>query len=72
VFGLTSNGTNPDVLLVVEALGKPESNARWRYGVVAMTGDAVEVVLKDKTVWTKPYTDGPGDHRSWMWYVSAQ
>jgi hypothetical protein len=72
VFGLTSNGTNPDVLLVVEALGKEESNARWRYAVVGMTGDAVEVVLKDKTVWKKQYTDGPGDHRSWMWYVSAQ
>src|SRR5262245_11686056 len=72
VFGLTSNGTNPDVLIIVEALGKEESKARWRYGIVGMTGDAVEVVLKDKTVWTKQYTDGPGDHRSWMWYVSAQ
>jgi hypothetical protein len=72
VFGLTSNGTNPDVLLVVEALGKEESKARWRYGVVGMTGDAVEVVLKDKTVWKKQYTDGPGDHRSWMWYVAGQ
>jgi hypothetical protein len=72
VFGLTSNGTNPDVLLLVEALGKEESKARWRYGVVGMTGDAVEVVLKNKTVWKKPYTDGPGDHRSWMWYVAAQ
>jgi hypothetical protein len=72
VFGLTSNGTNPDVLLLVEALGKEESKARWRYGVVGMTGDAVEVVLKDKTVWKKRYTDGPGDHRNWMWYVSAQ
>jgi hypothetical protein len=72
VFGLTSNGTNPDVLLVVEALGKEEAKARWRYGVVGMTGDAVEVVLKDKIVWKKLYTDGPGDHRGWMWYVSAQ
>ncbi len=72
VFGLTSNGTNPDALLVVEALREPVANARWRFGVVGMTGDAVEVVHKDKTVWTKPYTAGPGDHRSWMWYVSAQ
>lgn len=72
VFGLTSNGTNPDALLIVEALRDPESNARWRYAVVGMTGDAVEVVHKEKVVWTKPYTDGPGDHRSWMWYVTAQ
>jgi hypothetical protein len=72
VFGLTSNGTNPDALLLLEALRDAESNARWRYAVVGMTGDAVEVVHKEKTVWTKPFTDGPGDHRSWMWYVSAQ
>jgi hypothetical protein len=72
VFGLTSNGTNPDALLVVEALGDPVSKARWRYGIVGMTGDAVDVVHKDKSVWSKPYTPGPGDHRSWMWYVSAQ
>jgi hypothetical protein len=72
VFGLTSNGPNPDALLIVEALRDPVAKARWRYGIVGMTGDAVEVVRKDMKVWTKPYTDGPGDHRSWMWYVSAQ
>jgi hypothetical protein len=72
VDGLTSNGTNPDALLIIEALREPVANARWRYAVVGMTGDAVDVVFKDKTIWTKSYTDGPGDHRSWMWYVSAQ
>jgi hypothetical protein len=70
VFGLTSNGTNPDVLLIVEALRDEESKSRWRYAVVGMTGDAVEVVHQKAKVWTKPYTDGPGDHRSWMWYVT--
>ena len=75
VIDATLNGApapQSDVLLIVEALSEPLVDARWRYGIVGMTGDAVEVVHKDRTVWSKPYTDGPGDHRSWMWYVSAQ
>jgi hypothetical protein len=37
-----------------------------------MTGDGVEIMHQQKKVWSKPYTDGPGDYRSWMWYVAAQ
>lgn len=71
VFGLTSNGTNPDVLLLIQALDKPADNSRWRYAVVGMTGDAADVTHQEKTVWSKPYSDGPGDYRSWMWYITA-
>jgi hypothetical protein len=72
VFGLTSNGTNPDVLVIVEALQNPVADSYWRYAVIGMTGDAVDVRFKDKSIWNKTYTPGPGDHKSWMWYVSAQ
>ncbi len=72
VFGLTSNGTNPDVLLIVEALKDPVANSQWRYAVLGMTGDGVDVRYQDQPVWNKKNTPGPGDHRSWMWYVSAQ
>jgi hypothetical protein len=71
VFGLTSNGTNPDVLLLIEALGTPEEKSHWRYAVIGMTGDAAEVAHQGKKVWSKPFSDGPGDYRSWMWYVAA-
>jgi hypothetical protein len=71
VFGLTSNGTNPDALLLVEALGEPEEKSSWRYAIVGMTGDAVEVSREGKQVWSKEFSDGPGDYRSWMWYVAA-
>lgn len=71
VFGLTSNGTNPDALLMVEALAEPEAGATWRYAVVGLTGDAADVSREDKKVWSKEYSDGPGDYRNWMWYVSA-
>ena len=71
VFGLTSNGTNPDALLLVEALRDAEANSKWRFAAVGMTGDGVEVMHRKQEVWSKPYTDGPGDYRSWMWYVAA-
>jgi hypothetical protein len=72
VFGLTSNGTNPDALLLIEATSQPGTDSHWRYAVVGMSGDAVQVNHADKTIWTKPFTSGPGDHRSWMWYVSRE
>jgi len=71
VFGLTSNGTNPDALLLIEAFGEPDAKASWRYAVVGMTGDAARVSRGDKQAWSKEYSDGPGDYRSWMWYVAA-
>jgi len=71
VFGLTSNGTNPDALLLVEALKGGEADSKWRFAAVGMTGDGVEIMYQQKKVWSKPYTDGPGDYRSWVWYVAA-
>jgi len=71
VFGLTSNGTNPDALLLVESLVKPEAKSRWRYAIVGMSGDAIEITRSEAKVWSKPFSGGPGDHRSWMWYVSV-
>jgi hypothetical protein len=72
VFGLNSNGTNPDALLLIEALREAESDSQWRFAVIGMTGDGVEVLHRQTKAWSKPYTDGPGDYRSWMWYVAAQ
>lgn len=69
VFGLTSNGTNPDVLLLIEALGTPQEKSHWRYAVVGMTGDAADVTHQGKKVWSKPFSNGPDDYRSWMWHV---
>lgn len=71
VFGITSKGTNPDSLLLIEAVSQAEKPAKWRFGIIGMTGDAVSITLKDKVVFEKPFTDGPGDHRSWVWYVAT-
>jgi hypothetical protein len=71
VFGITSKGTNPDSLLLIEAVSLAERQAKWRFGVIGMTGEAVSITLADKVAFEKPFTDGPGDHRSWVWYVAT-
>jgi hypothetical protein len=69
-FGITSKGTNPDSLLLIEAVATEGSAAEWRFGIVGMTGDAVSIRLGDKVVFHKPFTEGPGDHRSWLWVLA--
>lgn len=71
VFGLTSKGTNPDALLMIEAAGVAAEDATWRFAAVGMSGDALTISLNDAEVWSKSSTAGPGDHRSWMWYVQS-
>jgi hypothetical protein len=68
LFGLTSKGTNPDALLLVEAV-RSDGKDEWRYGFQGATGDRVEMRLADAVVWSKSDTEGPGDHENWMWTV---
>jgi hypothetical protein len=55
IFGLTTNGTNPDLLLLVElrsVAGMPKS---WHYGIVRMTDGELHVRIDDNEVWNSPY-----------------
>src|SRR5262249_8556871 len=68
IFGLTTNGTNPDAILAVELrkFGGPEP--RWMFGVAGMTQGALSVRFDDKEVWTKPYAQTPGSYETWNWF----
>jgi hypothetical protein len=70
VFGITSKGTNPDALLVIEAVSMADGQSKWRFGIIGMTGDALLIRLEDKVVFEKAFTNGPGDHRSWVWFLA--
>lgn len=69
VFGLTSNGTNPDMLLLLQTTKSAAGKDEWQYGLHGMTGDEVEIQLQDKVVHKQPYTGRPGNHGTWMWIV---
>lgn len=70
VFGLVSNGTNPDALLLIQ-VRQPEKESQpvWEYGCLALSGDKVSFELDGKTVFQHPGASGPGDHGHWLWLV---
>jgi hypothetical protein len=69
--GFAANGTNPDVLIALEAVSAaddPDRPKSWRYGVICMTATGVSVKLDKTEVFTRAYTDSPGDYDTWTWF----
>jgi hypothetical protein len=52
IFSL-ANGTNPEVLLMLEA-NRVESKIIWQYALVQLTGEPVTVELDGKEIWEQP------------------
>jgi hypothetical protein len=69
VFALTSKGTNPDSRLLIEAV-ESDSRLHWRFGIIAMTGDAVSIRLGEDVVFQQHFSGVPGDYRSWVWFLA--
>ena len=55
IFGLTTNGTNPDLLLLVELRSDGGTATTCHYGVVRMTDGELHVRFDGKEVWDSPY-----------------
>jgi hypothetical protein len=72
VFGLTTNGTNPDVLILLEPResdGKPV----WHYGVGRMTIGGVTLKYADKTVWQVDfYPPRPTAFPTWTFFYTRR
>jgi len=67
----TANGTNPDVLIALEAVGEAgdkKTPRSWRYGVVCMTAGGVSVKLDKAEVFTRAYARSPGDQDNWTYF----
>jgi hypothetical protein len=60
IFGFASNGTNPDLLLLIELHGQEPSESSWRYGLARMTTAELSVRFDQKEVWSAPFVRGPG------------
>ncbi len=57
IFGLTTNGTNPDMLIVIELRKDGETGARWDYGIVKMTYAEVHIRLDQGEIYSSPITE---------------
>lgn len=66
--GFAANGTNPDVLIALEAVGDKDRATSWRYGVVCMTAAAITVRLDRTEVFKHAYAMSPGDQDVWTYF----
>jgi hypothetical protein len=64
IFGFAANGTNPDLLLVLELHGKDLAAASWKCAPVRMTVAQLSVRLDEKEVWSVPYVYAPAPGRT--------
>jgi hypothetical protein len=67
-----TNGTNPDVVIALEAINPVEDKdtpKSWRYAVIGMTANGVKVKLDRSEVFTLPYAKSPEkyDTRTYFW-----
>jgi hypothetical protein len=69
VFGLTTNGTNPDAVLVVELHVREGAAAEWKFGVAGMTAGGLSVTFDEKEVWSKPFSGArAASYDTWAWF----
>ena len=69
VFGLTSNGTNPDAILVLELHARDGAAAEWKFGVAGMTAGGLVITFDGKEVWSKPFSGGrAASYDTWAWF----
>jgi hypothetical protein len=68
VFGLTTNGTNPDAILVIEVHQPQGAAPQWKFGIAGMTAGGLSVTLDDHEVWSKPYVRSTGSYDTWVWF----
>jgi len=64
IFSFAS-GTNPEVLLVLEA-HESDGKAAWVYGLVQLTGEAVTAQLDGKDVWQRGLAEPPAVRDSYV------
>jgi hypothetical protein len=72
VFGLTTNGTNPDLLIRLEPF-EADGRQVWHYGVGRMTIGGVTLKYHDKIVWQVDYyPPRPTDFPTWTFFYTPR
>ncbi len=70
IFALTTNGTNPALMIVIELRpGEGDDPPEWKYGIVNMTADDVHLRLDEAEVWASLRTD---PRETWSFFRSGR
>jgi len=72
IFGFETNGTNPDLLVLVEARGATEK-PEWQFAPARMTTGGITLNYKDKKVWEAPFVSPhEGPFANWLFFASPR
>ena len=68
-----AHGTNPEVLLLIEAIGDDAATAKWHYSFARSGSAEMHVELDGKQVWFRERTPGiTGTPNDSYWLFSAK
>lgn len=74
-FALTSNGTNPCTILVLELQGVEGGGEgvvpEWKFAVAGTGASEMSVRLDDQEVWSKARV-APGSYATWFWFTERE
>jgi hypothetical protein len=68
MFGFETNGTNPDLVVLLEVRGSPEK-PEWQFAPARMTTGGITLNYRDEKVWEAPFVsphDGP--FANWLFF----
>jgi hypothetical protein len=72
VFGYSTNGTNPDLLIAIE-VRKAEEKPVWHFAPARMTIGGLTVACKQKKVWEcEAIEPGQGSLATWTYFQTAR
>ncbi|HZL90840.1 MAG TPA: hypothetical protein VFB96_20905 [Pirellulaceae bacterium] len=72
VFGMATNGTNPDLLIVLE-IRESQGTAAWHYAPARMTCGGVNLAYRDREVWQVDWVDGSqGPFPTWTFFSTER
>jgi hypothetical protein len=63
-----AHGSNPEIVLLVEARGQGKSGAKWHYGFARLSAAGLSVSLAGRDVWTQSATSLASSQESY-WIV---
>ena len=72
IFGFSTNGTCPDLLVLIEAQKVKDASAKWKIAVARMTNCELHLHDQDREIWSAPFlrfADRLGENLdTWMFF----
>ncbi len=72
VFGFEVNGTNPDLLVLLEVQGESEKST-WHFAPARMTTGGITLKYAQTVVWTAPFVEpNTGPYANWLFFATPR